>query len=41
MFTEIPVVMVITATAYNKPYAHSQVEKIVQDYLLPSLNYKE
>lgn len=37
IFTEIPVVIVITATAYNKPYAHSQVDKIVQEYLLPAL----
>ncbi|RLJ33700.1 CubicO group peptidase (beta-lactamase class C family) [Chryseobacterium sp. 7] len=38
IFTEIPVVIVITAQAYNKPYAHQQSEKIVQDYLLPALN---
>ncbi|AZA80458.1 serine hydrolase [Chryseobacterium lactis] len=37
IFTDIPVVIVITATAYNKPYAHSQSEKIVQEYLLPAL----
>ncbi|CAD0220946.1 serine hydrolase domain-containing protein [Chryseobacterium sp. JV274] len=37
IFTRIPVVMVITAQAYNKPYAHSQVEKMVQEYLLPAL----
>lgn len=37
IFTEIPVVIVITAQAYNKPYAHQQSEKIVQDYLLPAL----
>ncbi|MGU3376283.1 serine hydrolase domain-containing protein [Chryseobacterium sp. M5A1_1a] len=40
VFTHIPVVMVITATAYNKPYGHSQVDKMVQEYLLPALNYK-
>lgn len=34
---EIPLVIVITARAYNKPYAHSQVDKIVQEYLLPSV----
>lgn len=38
IFTEIPVVIVITAKAYNKPYAHLQSEKIVEDYLLPALN---
>jgi len=37
IFTEIPVVIAITAKAYNKPYAHSQVDKIVQEYLLPSI----
>ncbi|HCA07495.1 serine hydrolase [Chryseobacterium sp.] len=40
MFTEIPVVIVITAKAYNKSYAHVQSEKIVQEYLLPALGYK-
>ncbi|WP_449401063.1 serine hydrolase domain-containing protein [Chryseobacterium wanjuense] len=37
IFTEIPVVMIITAKAYNKPYAHYQVDKIVQEYLLPTV----
>ncbi len=37
IFTEIPVVMIITAKAYNKPYAHSQADKIVQEYLLPAI----
>lgn len=37
IFTKIPVVIVITAQAYDKPYAHQQSEKIVQDYLLPAL----
>lgn len=37
IFTEIPVVMVITAKAYNKPYAHLQVDKMVQEYLLPAI----
>lgn len=37
MFTELPIVMVITAKAYNKPYAHSQVDKIVQEYLLSAV----
>jgi len=37
IFTEIPVVMVITAKAYNKPYAHLQVDKMVQEYLLPAV----
>lgn len=37
MFTEIPLVIVITAKAYNKAYAHPQSEKIVQEYLLPAV----
>lgn len=37
VFKDIPFVMVITAKAYNKPYAHSQVDKMVQEYLLPAL----
>ncbi|SEV93428.1 CubicO group peptidase, beta-lactamase class C family [Chryseobacterium wanjuense] len=37
IFTEIPVVMVITAKAYNKSYAHVQADKIVQEYLLPAV----
>lgn len=37
MFKELPIVMVITAKAYNRPYSHSQVDKIVQEYLLPSV----
>lgn len=38
IFKEIPIVIVITAKAYNKPYAHSQADKIVEDYLLPAIN---
>lgn len=37
IFKEIPLVIVITAKAYNKPYSHSQVDKMVQDYLLPAV----
>ena len=37
IFKEIPLVIIITARAYNKPYSHSQVDKIVQEYLLPSV----
>ncbi len=37
VFKDIPVVIVITARAYNKPYSHSQADKIVQQYLLPSV----
>ncbi|MGH1519285.1 serine hydrolase domain-containing protein [Chryseobacterium sp. JK1] len=37
VFKDIPVVIVITAKAYNKPYAHPQADKIIQDYLLPAI----
>jgi CubicO group peptidase (beta-lactamase class C family) len=37
MFTDLPIVMVITAKAYNQPYSHSQVDKMVQEYLLPAV----
>lgn len=37
IFTALPVVMVITAKAYNKPYAHLQVDRMVQEYLLPAV----
>ncbi|WP_185287565.1 serine hydrolase [Chryseobacterium lactis] len=37
IFTEIPIVIVITAKAYNQPYAHSQADKMVQEYLLPAV----
>ncbi|MCD1116429.1 serine hydrolase domain-containing protein [Chryseobacterium turcicum] len=38
MFSELPIVMVITAKAYNKPYSHSQVDKMVQEYVLPAVH---
>lgn len=37
IFKEIPFVIVVTAKAYNKPYSHSQVDKMVQEYLLPAI----
>ncbi|NIF04245.1 serine hydrolase [Chryseobacterium sp. Tr-659] len=40
IFKNIPVVIVITATAYNQSYAHAQAEKIVQEYLLPAVMSK-
>lgn len=41
MFTDIPLVIVITAKAYNKSYAHPQADKIVQEYLLPAIMSNE
>lgn len=37
VFKDRPFVVVITATAYNKAYSHSQVDKIIQNYLIPAL----
>jgi CubicO group peptidase (beta-lactamase class C family) len=37
VFKDQPLVIVITATAYNKPYSHSQVDSIIQNYLIPAV----
>lgn len=37
VFTNQPLVIVITATAYNRSYAHPQVDKIMREYLLPAV----
>jgi CubicO group peptidase (beta-lactamase class C family) len=37
IFKDIPIVVVITSTAYNQPYAHSQVDKIMERYVLPAV----
>ncbi|MBC9930024.1 serine hydrolase domain-containing protein [Chitinophaga qingshengii] len=37
VFRNAPLVVVITAEAYNLPYAHPQVNKILQQYLLPAV----
>ena len=37
VFTDQPLVIVVTATAYNKPYAHAQVDKIIERYVLPAV----
>jgi Beta-lactamase class C and other penicillin binding proteins len=37
VFKEQPLVIVITATAYNKPYAHPQVDRIMERYILPAV----
>lgn len=37
IFKEQPIVIVITSTAYNTPYGEKQVEKMMQDYLIPSI----
>ncbi len=37
VFKDQPLVIVITASAYGQPYAHSQVDKMIQEYLLPAV----
>lgn len=37
VFKDQPLVIVITATAYNKPYGHSQVDLMIRDYLIPAV----
>lgn len=37
VFTDQPLVVVVTATAYNTSYAHAQVDRLMQEYLLPAV----
>lgn len=37
IFKDLPFTIVITAKAYNRPYAHSQVDQMMQEYILPAL----
>jgi CubicO group peptidase (beta-lactamase class C family) len=37
MFKDLPVVIVITASAYGKAFAHVQADEIVEKYLLPAI----
>ena len=37
VFSEVDLVIVITATAYNQPYMHKQADRIVQEYVLPAI----
>jgi CubicO group peptidase (beta-lactamase class C family) len=37
IFKNLPLVVIITAKAYNKPYAHPQADKIVKDFILPAV----
>jgi len=37
IFKDLPLVIIVTATAYGKPYAHPQVDKLIQQYLLPAV----
>ncbi|RSC93063.1 serine hydrolase domain-containing protein [Tenacibaculum singaporense] len=37
IFKDIPFVVVITASGYGLPYMHSDVDKIITDYILPAV----
>ncbi len=37
IFKDQPLVVVITATAYGAPYAHPQVDKMMNEYVLPAI----
>jgi CubicO group peptidase (beta-lactamase class C family) len=37
VFKDQPLVVVITATAYGRPYAHPQANKIMEKYILPAV----
>ena len=37
IFKDQPLVIVVTAKAYGMPYAHSQVDKMIQEYILPAV----
>lgn len=37
VFKELPLVIVITATAYGQPYGHFQVEQMMEKYILPAM----
>jgi len=36
IFKDQPLIIVVTATAYNMPYAHPQVDDIMNNYLIPA-----
>lgn len=37
VFLDQPLVVVVTATAYGKPYMHAQVDKMMEQYILPAV----
>lgn len=37
VFTDQPLIVVVTASAYNTPYGHSQVDKMMTDFILPAV----
>ncbi|WP_236626667.1 serine hydrolase domain-containing protein [Dokdonia donghaensis] len=41
IFKNIPFVIVITASAYNSPSAHTNVDKMISEYILPAIIDKD
>lgn len=37
IFKDLPVVVVVTAKAYGRPYAHPQVDRMMKEFILPAL----
>jgi CubicO group peptidase (beta-lactamase class C family) len=37
VFKDQPLVIVVTATAYGTPYGHAQVDKLMEEYVLPAV----
>ncbi|MCO5934437.1 serine hydrolase [Mucilaginibacter sp. RB4R14] len=37
VFKDVPLVVVVTSVAYNEGYAHPQVDKMMQKYILPAV----
>ena len=37
IFKDLPLVVVVTAKAYNQPYAHVQVDKMMEGWILPAI----
>jgi len=37
VFTDQPLVVVVTATAFNTAYAHTQVDRMMEEYILPAV----
>ncbi len=37
IFKDLPLTIVVTAKAYNRPYGHTQVDKMMEEYILPAV----
>lgn len=37
IFKDLPLTIVITAKAYNRPYGHAQVDKMMEEFILPAV----